>query len=169
LQTYQVTAGAATAPVITFALNGLVGAGTLTTLFDFYRIDAIRMTIRPNNNAIGMVDPLLNTLVPLYWVIDYTDALSLASAGAATEYDNCMIISPGESAERTFRPLYSLVAKSAAGTDYISKSGDWLDTSSDDILHYGCKLYIPAGAAAQTLLQAWTVEIAYFITLRQVS
>jgi len=169
VQTFQVSAGAASAPVITFALNGITGAGTLASTFDLYRIEAIRMTIRPNNNAIGLVDPTVTLSVPLYWVIDYTDSVPLPSAATATEYDNCMVVSPGESAERTFRPMYSLVAKSSAGTDYISRTGDWLDTSSDDILHYGCKFYIPAGAAVQTFLQTWTVEIAYFLTFRQVS
>jgi len=161
--------GAATAPVITFALNGISGAGTLSSLFDLYKVDAIRVTIRPNNNAIGLADPTVTSLVPLYWVIDYNDAVPLVSASAALEYDNCMVVSPGESAERTFCPMYNLVAKSAAGVDYISRSGDWLDTSSDDILHYGCKFYIPAGTAVQTFLQTWSVEIAYHFTFRQVS
>ena len=138
-------------------------------LFDLYKIDAIRVTVRPNNNAIALADPTVTALVPLYWVIDYNDAAPLASAAQALEYDNCMVLSPGESAERTFRPMYKLVAASGAGTDYISRTGDWLDTSSDDILHYGCKFYIPAGNAVQTFLQTWSVEIAYYFTLRQVS
>lgn len=169
IQTFQVNGGAATAPVITFALNGVVGSSTLTNLFDLYKIDAIRLTIRPNNNALGLADPTTVSLVPLYWVIDYNDATPLASGGQATEYDNCMILSPGESAERTFCPMYNLIAKSGAGTDYISRRGDWLDSSSDDILHYGCKFYIPAGTAVQTFLQTWTVEIEYYFTFRQVS
>lgn len=169
LATLSVAAGVAGASTITFALNGINGASTLATLFDLYRIDAIRMTIRPNNNAIGMVDPSSTYLVPLYWVIDYNDATALATANQALEYDNCMIVTPGESGERTFRPMYSLPAKSAAGTDYISRSGDWLACSSDDILHYGCKFYIPAGSGAQTFLQTWTVEVEYFLTFRQVS
>lgn len=167
--TLSVTGGAATAPVFTFALNGIGGTSTLASLFDLYRIEAIRMTVRPNNNALGLVDPTVTNLVPLYWTIDYNDGVALTSASAATEYDNCMVLSPGESATRTFRPMYNLVAKSAAGTDYISRSGDWLDTSSEDIIHYGCKFYIPAGAAVQTFLQTWTVVSEYFITLRQVS
>jgi len=127
------------------------------------------LTLRPNNNAIGLVDPTVTTLVPFYWVIDYNDATPLATVGAATEYDNCMTVSPGESAERTIRPMYSLLAKSSAGSDYIMGSGEWLTTASDDILHYGCKFFIPAGSGVQTFLQTWTLEIAYYITFRQVS
>jgi len=169
LQTFAVTGGVATAPVVNFALNGVAGSSTLTQLFDLYKIDAVRLTVRPNNNAIALADPTVTNLVSLYWVIDYNDSASLTGVSQATEYDNCMILSPGESGERIFCPMYKLVAASSAGTDYVSQRGDWLDTSSDDIFHYGCKFYIPAGAALQTILQTWTLEIEYFLTFRQVS
>lgn len=169
IQTYSVVGGAATAPVLTFALSGVNGSSTLISLFDLYKIDAIRVRVRPNNNAIGMADPTVTALVPLYWVIDYNDSVALASAAAALEYDNCMVLSPGESGSRIFCPMYNLIAKSGAGTDYISRRGDWLDTSSEDILHYGCKFYIPNGTALQTFLQTWTVEVEYHFTFRQIS
>jgi len=164
----SVTGGAATAPVATFALSGLYGAGTLINLFDLYRIDAIRATIRPNNTAIGLADPTVTNLVPLYWVLDYNDGASLSSAAAATEYDNCMVLSPAESATRTFIPRYQVVAKSVGGTNFLSDYGQWIDTSSSDIIHYGMKFFIPPGAATQTFLQTWTLELEYFITFRQV-
>lgn len=169
LQTFQVAAGATSAPVVNFALNGVAGAGTLNALFDLYKIDAVRLSIRPNNTAIGLENPAINQLVPFYWVIDYNDSTPLGSAGAATEYDNCMVLSPGESGERTFCPMYKLNAQSAAGTDYICRKGDWLNTASDDIFHYGCKFFIPAGFAGQTFLQTWQLEIEYFFTFRQLS
>lgn len=168
IQTFTVAAGAPGNPVITFALNGVAGSSTLTSLFDFYKIDAIRMTISSNNTAIGMVDPTTTALVPLYWVLDYNSAGVLASAAIATEYDNCMIVKPGERVERTFRPMYGLTALSSAGSDYVFRQGDWLTTTSDDILHYGTKFWIPAGTALQTFLQTWTVEIEYFFTFRQI-
>jgi hypothetical protein len=169
LQTFTVTAGAAQNPVINFALSGITGAGTMAALFDFYKVDAIRLTARPNNNAIGLVAPATTTLVPLYWVIDYNDSSPLTGSAQALEYDNCMVLSPGESGERAFRPMYNMVAQSSAGTDYLSRSGDWLATGYDDILHYGCKFHIPAGAVGQTTLQTWTIGIEYFLTFRQVS
>lgn len=169
LQTFSVAAGATSAPVVNFALNGVAGSGTLSSLFDLYKIDAVRLSLRPNNTAIGLENPSINQLVPIYWVIDYNDSTALPNAGAATEYDNCMVLSPGESGERTFCPMYKLTAQSSAGTDYICTRGDWLNTASDDILHYGCKFFIPAGFAGQTFLQTWQLEIEYFFTFRQLS
>ncbi len=169
IQTYQVSASAGTAPVLTFALNGIGGSATFATLFDLYRLDAVRVTVRPNNNAIGMADPTTTALVPMYWVIDYNNASALTTAAGALEYDNCMVLSPGEAGERLFKPHYNLVVQSASGTDYVNTSGDWLNTSSDDIIHYGCKFWIPQAVATQTFLQSWTVEVQYYLTFRQVS
>jgi len=169
LQTITAVAAAATTPVVNFALSGVSGASTLSSLFDYYRIDAVRVTVRPNNTAIALHDPTVTSLLPLYWVIDYNDSAVLATATAATEYDNCMILSPSESGARTFQPKYLLNAKSSAGTDYVSDVGAWLPTVSDDVLHYGCKFHVPAASAAQTFLQTWTVEVEYYFTFRNVA
>jgi len=169
LQSITATAGAVTNLVVTFALNGINGAGTLATLFDLYRIDAIRGTVRPNNTALALADPTVTALLPLYWVIDYNDATVLGTVNTALEYDNCMVLSPGESATRTILPKYSMVTRSSAGVDYVTRSGDWLNTTSDDIIHYGFKFIVPAATAAQTFLQTWTVELEYYLTFRQVS
>jgi hypothetical protein len=151
-----------------FALSGVNGAGTIANVFDFYRIDAIRLTVRPNNNAVQVLDPTATKLVPLYWVIDYNDTAALSGAAAALEYDNCLVLNPGESATRTFQPRYSMVVRSASGTDYINRAGDWINSSSDDVLHYGAKIFIPQVNALQTVLQTWTVQIEYYLTFRQV-
>ncbi len=169
LQQLSASNSAANTTVVTFALNGINGAGTLSSLFDQYQINAIRATVRANNTAIQLVDPTVTALVPLYWVIDYNDAVPLASTTNALEYDNCLILTPGEHATRTFCPKYSLLARSSAGNDYINRTGDWLATVSDDILHYGFKFYIPQTNALQAQLQTWTLELEYYLTFTQVS
>jgi hypothetical protein len=169
LQTFTASAAGITQPVITFALNGVGGSGTLASIFDQYKIDAIRCTVRPNNNALDLRNPSTDSLVPLYWVIDYNDATVLAATSSALEYDNCMVLSPGESATRTICPKYALTARSVAGTDTVADSGAWLASASDDILHYGFKFFIPQASVGQTLLQTWLVEVEYFLTFRQVS
>jgi hypothetical protein len=151
-----------------FALNGLSGSSTPAALFDMYRIEAVRMTIRPNNNAIGIADPTLVRLCPLYWVIDYNDGVALGSTGTATTYENCAVLSPGESGSRTFQPKMLATVKSAAGTDYMSVAPQWLPCTSDDVLHYGAKVFVPQALAAQTLLQTWQVTFEYWITFRNV-
>jgi len=159
---------AAVSGALSFALNGLEGSATLTTLFDFYRIAAIRVNIRPQNNALGIVDPTTTKLVELYNVIDYNDGVTPTSAAYVREYDNCVVLMPGETCERTFQPRMSAPVRSAAGTDYMSVVPQWLNTGSDDVLHYGIKYHVPQVAAAQTLIQTWQIDVEYWVEFANV-
>lgn len=158
----------ALATVFTFALNGLAGSSTPASLFDFYRLEAIRMSVKPQNRAISVVDPTATKLVNMYWVLDYNDAVPPTVPSDLTVYENCMILAPGESGQRTFRPKAKVVVDSAAGTDYMSVEPGWMPTTSDDVLHYGAKILAPVVNGAQTVLQTWTVTIEYYIAFKKV-
>lgn len=153
---------------VLFTLNSLEGSATLQTLFDFYRIRGVRATIRPQNIAVGLVDPTVTKLVEFYWVLDYNDNSPLATAAVAREYDNCVILYPGETANRTFQPKMSATVRSAGGTDYMSVNPQWLNTSSDDILHYGMKYLVPQVNAGQAVVQTWQLDIEYYIEFSKV-
>lgn len=154
--------------VFTFALNGLAGSSTPAALFDFYRIEGIRMSVKPQNNAISVVDPTVTKLANMYWVIDYNDAVPPSTASDLTVYDNCMILSPGESGQRTFQPRPKVLVNSAAGTDYMSVDPGWMPTTSDDVLHYGAKMLAPVVNGSQAVLQTWTVTLEYYIAFKKV-
>lgn len=157
------------AGALTFTLNGIDGSGTLQTLFDLYKIHAIRVSIWPNNTAIGVPDPTVNRLVEFYNVIDYNDSSTPSGAAQIREYDNCVITFPSESAVRTFKPRMSATVRSSSGTDYMSVEPQWLNTSSDDVLHYGFKYFVPQCIAAQVLLQTWRIDIEYWVEFQKVT
>ncbi len=161
----RVTASAAGSGsgTLTFALSGLEGISSLQALFDLYRICAVRVSIRPENNAIGVVDPTTTRLVEFYNVIDYNDATSPSTAAELREYDNCVVLSPGESVCREFQPRMSAVVRSAAGTDYMSVEPKWLNTGSDDVLHYGMKYFVPTAFGGQVMLQSWLIDVEYWV------
>jgi hypothetical protein len=143
--------------------NANVGAG----FFDQYKIEAIRFTIAPQNNAIGLVTNSTTTLVPLYCVIDYDDNNNLGSAAAAESYSTCIVLHPGESLERTFCPRMAVAAYSGAFTSYANVQPMWIDAASTTVQHYGIKTFVPGAAAAQTQLQSWDVIVEYFIRFRK--
>lgn len=143
--------------------NANVGAG----FFDQYKIEAIRFTIAPQNNAIGLVTNSTTTLVPLYCVIDYDDNSNLGSAAAAEAYSTCVVLHPGESCERTFQPRMALGAYSGAFTSYANVAPQWIDAASTTVQHYGIKTFVPGAAASQTTLQAWDIIVEYFIRFRK--
>jgi hypothetical protein len=151
-------------PTYYFALSNFnVGTG----FWDQYRIDAIRFTIAPTNNAIGLVTNSSTTLTPLYCVIDYDDSTGLGSANAAAAYANCVVLNPGESLERVFRPRIAVAAYNGTFTGYANSESMWCDAASNTVQHYGIKLYIPGVTAAQTQLQSWNVTIEAFIRMRK--
>lgn len=152
-------------PTYYFSLaSANVGSG----FFDQYRILAIRFNLRAQQNAIGLTTNSTTTVTPIYCVIDYDDASSLGSANAAMAYSNCLVLSPGQSCSRTFKPRAAMAAYNGTFGGYASVASPWIDANSNTVQHYGVKLYIPGVTAGQTLLQSWEVEIEYFIQFKKV-
>jgi hypothetical protein len=164
----SVSNSANTSNTYLFKLNNLDQSGTFQTLFDQYRIDAVRVSIIPQNNAINLVTNTSTSLQELYCVIDYDDATALASAAAARQYDNLIVLAPGESCERLFQPHMAIAAYSGAFTSYTNVAPMWIDIANDAVEHYGIKIWIPQATAAQTLLQSWNLQYEYFVSFRQI-
>jgi len=148
-----------------FKLNDLNTA--LYNDWDQYMIEAITVTIKPNNNAVGLYTNSTTSISDLYNVIDYDDASALASVAAAQRYDNCLVLAPGESCRRTFRPRISgAVFGNSVLTNYSSLEPTWIDSAYPTVEHYGMKFYVPAGTGGQVTLLTWTVEYEYFVSFR---
>jgi hypothetical protein len=166
VQTTNLIAQAASGQAPTFYFS-LANASVTSGYWDQYKLAAIRFTITPDNNAIGLVTNSSTTLVPIYCVIDYDDDTALGSATAAAAYSNCVVIHPGESCERIFQPHMALAAYAGAFTSYANVAPTWIDAASSGVRHYGVKLYIPGATALQTLLQSWEITVEYFLEFRK--
>lgn len=149
-----------------FTQGGLDGASNFSAMFDQYRLDAIRFSIIPQNNAINVQAAATVALAPVYCVIDYDDASALGSIAAARQYDNCIQLEPGESLSRTFQPRLALAAYSGSFASYGNMGPTWIDLASPNVQHYGIKVYVPGVDAAQTILQVWDVQIEYWFSYR---
>lgn len=158
-----------TSQAMKFELGDLPNVASFAATFDQYRIDAIRVTIRPQNTAIGLFTNTAITLSDLLVVIDYNDATALTSLAQAREYDNCMTLAPTESGSRTFRPCIAVGAYNGAFTGYTSLNSDaWIDMGSTNVQHYGLKAICGGGAAGQTTLQVWEIIPEFWISFRHV-
>ena len=169
IQTFSTSSSAYATAAFTFSLSGLDGAGTFQQMFEFYKMRAIRVSILPQNNAIGVLDPTVTKLVSLYCILDYNDSTPPSSSASMLEVDNCVVLAPGQSVQRTFRPHMASPVRSAAGTDYMSVEPQWLNTGSDDVLHYGLKLYAPQVLATQSIMQTWTVDIEFWLEFSKIT
>lgn len=152
-----------------FQFSNLDVASTLSQVWDQYRIDCIRWTLIPDNNAIPIQQTSNTSLSQVYCVIDYDDSSALASANAAKRYDNVAIVEPGESLCRQFQPHIALAAYSGVFTSFGNVAPMWIDTASPSVQHYGVKLFIPPGLVGQTFLQSWKVEIEYWVSYRAIN
>jgi len=158
---------AAQYPAYKFQLNDIDNSADLITIFDEYKLDAIRVTIRSLNGDAGLYTNSTTTLVDLMSVIDYNDVTALSSLAGARQFDNCMILAPGESAVRVFKPKVSSAVFNGLFSGYMSASG-WLDVSTVNVEHYGLKLAIPADSVGQTTHQQWELQFDYYISFRNV-
>jgi hypothetical protein len=165
-QTYALAAQATAGQAPTYYAS-LSNFNIGTGFWDQYRIEALRFTIAPSNNAIGLVTNTTTSLVPLYCVIDYDDASALANAAAAEAYANCVTLNPGESVERVFQPRLAMAAYTGSFTGYVNMGPQWIDAASNTVQHYGIKMYIPGATAAQTLLQSWNITVEAFVRMRK--
>jgi len=151
-----------------FALSSLDGATNFTSLFDQYRIDAVRVTIVPTQTAIQITATAANTFVSIYTAIDYDDQTAPANIATIREYDNVMAVPPATISVRVFQPRIAVAAYSGAFTSFANMGPQWLDAGSPNIQHYGLKVWVPGGVAAQTGLQQWLVETEYYVSFRGV-
>jgi hypothetical protein len=143
--------------------NANIGVG----FFDQYRIVAMRATFAAQNNAIGLVTNTTTTLSPMYIVIDYDDSNNLPNVATAESYSNCLVLHPGQSCQRTFRPRMALGAYTGTFVGFANVADQWIDAASTTVQHYGIKTIVPGVTAAQTLLQSWDVQFEYFIEFRK--
>jgi hypothetical protein len=156
--TITASATAVVVPVYNFTYGG---SNAASGNFDQYRLMAIRFSITPQNNAIGLVTNSTTVLSSLYCVIDYDDSTALTTSAQAQGYNNCILLSPGESLMRTFKPHMALAAYAGAFTNYANFEPQWIDSVSTGVQHYGVKVLVTQGMAGQTLLQSWDVIVEY--------
>jgi hypothetical protein len=150
------------------SLNFTLASSSLTAgQWDQYKLLAVRVTISPDQNAVGLFTNSANSYTPLYTVVDYDDATNLTSVGQAEAYNNCIVLGAGESCSRLFRPRMALAAYSGAFTGFANTGDLWLDAASTTVQHYGVKIYIPGATAAQVQLPSWQISTEYFFAFRK--
>lgn len=155
-------------PTYYFTLSDLDEASSYTTLFDQYRIDAVVFKIIPMQNSITLQTNSTTTPVRLYCIVDYDDDNTLTSAAVARSYESCIMVPPGRECTRTFQPRAALAGYAGSFTGYTNVAGQWFDSASPSVRHYGIKLFVDGATTGQTALQSWTIERDYYFSFRKV-
>ncbi len=136
-------------------LSWYADSGSLTNLFDQYRIDFMELRLLPCNQM-----QLSSTSVEqngiCYVVADYDDASLLSSTASALNYQKLDMVLPGTKLIRRIKPRAMLgtgQSGSTTNTASVATAGLWIDAANPNVLHYGFKYFIPQSST--TNLNQW--------------
>jgi len=129
---------------LAFTVGSLDQIGSLTALFDQYRIALVECWINPQ---LGPIQTPGNEFAS---VIDYDDNTALTTFPQALDYVNC-VASNGSCAHfRKFVPHAAVAMYSGTFTSFGNETAPWCDAASTGIQHYGLKVASTLGATAIT-------------------
>jgi hypothetical protein len=152
-----------------FTLAQIDEFSTFNTLFDQYCIEAVEVEISAQStfaNTAGSVSPRL------YTVLDYDDAIPLASLGAVRDYESLVISPPNTGIVRTLIPAIPIGAQSANGSatvvPAVNRQLCWIDSADTNVPHYGLKYAVDSAPTGQTNLQTYSVDFTIFVKFKNV-
>jgi len=151
---------------IDFLWSSTNSASTLALVFEQYRIKKCRVDFLPvftenNANAAGNTNP-----GNLHTVIDYDDANSPANTAAMTKYSTYRTVTGVRRHRVTVKPMSAVAAYAGVVfTGFDSVYGQWHQTASPTVNHYGVKYGIDDNnfAAATTV---YNIEITMWYQCR---
>ncbi len=141
-----------------FALSQFNDVSSLTAIFDQYMIEAVEIWLIPRNSIVS--GNTANTGV-MHTVVDYDDANTLASVGAAANYANVMVGSGVEGHYRRFVPHVAAAVYSGAFTSFSNVGRRWIDAASTTVQHYGFKAICTVTDSIYTWDAVWRVHFAF--------
>lgn len=132
------------------ALQQLPNATEFTNLFDNYRIKRVKWKLLFNRNVAQTNSNLagqgfITDGIPVIgWVVDYDDSDTPGSEDTLLQYNDYKVTNFDKPITIYYEPRTSGLAYTGPLTNgYIeNKAGQWCDTSSPAIVHYGLKLMI---------------------------
>lgn len=147
---------------ISFNLNALPNVTEFTSLFDQYRINAVKITFMPRGNSAEVGTNNNNT--KLFTVIDYDDDTAPATLDALLQYETLKTTTVARDHTRYMKPRFAVTTyQTALTTGYGSRTG-WIDCESNLVPHYGLKYWVPAVAGANIV----DIKTEYYVSFRGV-
>lgn len=128
---------------ITFQLSDLPNYTEFTSLFDQYKINAVKLTFIPRYTG-SDINPLTTALaVPRVWtVIDYDDTANLGDQNGAYQYQNCKVHMMHKPFSIYLKPRVASAVYSTAVTTGYAPRRMYIDCANNNVPHYGVKLYV---------------------------
>lgn len=145
-----------------FRLNDLPNVSEFITLYDSYKLNAVKIRFIPQmteNVSLSTVNNPQN--VRFFSVIDYSDASTPLSLDDLRQYQSCKMTS-------IFRTHQRYIYKPKILDASSSSRSSWIATSAPSTLHYGLKIGVENTLSSVSTQMAFRVEATYYMSFKQV-
>lgn len=158
---------------IVFSLAQVPNHTEFTSLYDQYKISAVKVRIMPRFNSVEPSDAGTSGLFPyngqLFTAIDYDDS-GISSVNDILQYQNCKTTRLTSIHQRYFKPAARGIVQDITGaaTARMPIKG-FIDSADDQVLHYCLKYSIPQFTnAAESALLKFDVITTYYLAMKNV-
>jgi hypothetical protein len=139
-------------------LSSLPGSSEFTALFDQYRILEVSYSFIPYFTEVpstaGTVPGIFGS------AIDYDDANFVLGLSDLQQYDSYQRINAVKSLTRVVRPRSAVAMYSGAFTSFGNVYGQWIDSASPSVQHYGLKTVLHGSTfAANTAIYELEIQV----------
>lgn len=144
---------------IDFRLNKLPNYTEFTSLYDMYKINAVKVIIRPQMSQVNSLGALNNIYYNdrIYTCIDYNDATAPTTTDEVRQYQSCKIGS-------CVRPHKRYIYKPKILDSSSYSMTPWVACAAPNTIWYGLKVAIDTVPNAAF----WTVEVKYYLSFKNV-
>lgn len=155
--------GAAVGAAINFRLGQVPSASEFTTLYDQYKIKAVKCTLIPRHTETVLGT---STQANMWSVLDYDDSAIPPSLDTLLQYQNSKRTRMNQTHSRYLRPMIATeVFATGIASAYAPKRNVWLDCSNDQVEHYGIKFWFDARGSAPV---TYDMQIKYYLAFKNV-
>lgn len=144
-----------------FSLSDLANYTEFTSLYDQYKIKAIKFTLLPRVTEadVAQAVPTVSTC------IDLDDNTAPSSIDDMVQYQNFRMTRGNVAHTRYWKPAVSSMAwNSGVGTAYTVSKNLWIDVGSSGIPYFGIKGCIQQSAAVQT----FDLKVDFYMAFKNV-
>lgn len=172
VQQNPITIPPGSAPVFatyTFSIANLSQITGFATLFDQYRIMAVKLTFQPAFNTYVAAGTAPYSIPTAYTVIDLDDSSTPTSINTLREFETCKIHNCSRWFSRYLKPRFSSpIYQSSTVTAYgLGPKNQWLDLAYQDIPYFALKVGIDnqSGSSVGMVIR---VTAKYYVQFKSV-
>lgn len=161
-----------------FKLDNLVNYTEFTSLFNQYRINAVKVTLLPyyDSNDMSNINPDGGTGVgrpanPILWTVCEDDGTTtVVNQNAVMQNSKARLVRrPMSPFSIYFKPKFQTSVGNIGTTVSAHPMRGWLDTQNFAVMHYGISVagYIPAASSTSTPPLNYKVFIKYYLQFKE--